>query len=190
MNLYLADTHFGHFNVIKFDKRPWKDVEQMDKDMIRLWNEKVYDDDHVYFLGDLCFRNAHPAEWYLKQLKGHKHLIIGNHEGAVLQSPEAMSCFESIDQILEIKDVLNERPVKIVLCHYPMQEWNGKFHDTWHIYGHIHNNLGETYDAMSRMDRALNAGACINNYAPVSFKELIENNRRFMEQVKNGWRKD
>lgn len=30
MNLYTADMHFGHKNVIGFDKRPFYDIEEHD----------------------------------------------------------------------------------------------------------------------------------------------------------------
>lgn len=32
---------------------------------------------------------------------------------------------------------------------------------------------------MKKFDRALNAGACINNYTPCSLNELIRNNQIF-----------
>ena len=32
------------------------------------------------------------------------------------------------------------------------------------------------------IERALNAGACINNYTPVSFNELVRNNKAFQEK--------
>ena len=33
--LFTADMHFGHENVISFDKRPFETVEEMDKELIR-----------------------------------------------------------------------------------------------------------------------------------------------------------
>ena len=45
MNLYISDTHFGHRNVINFDKRPFADIEQMDRTLIALWNDRVHADD-------------------------------------------------------------------------------------------------------------------------------------------------
>lgn len=52
-------------------------------------------------------------------------------------------------------------------------------HGSYHIYGHIHGNKNEAYEFMRTKERALNAGCMINNYTPVSLRELIENNRRF-----------
>ena len=92
--------HFGHKNVIKFDNRPFNDVDEMDAELIRLWNSKVSADDHVYIIGDLCFRNGRQEQWYIKQLNGHKHLILGNHDVKIQSNAEAMAYFESIDQMM------------------------------------------------------------------------------------------
>lgn len=51
-----------------------------------------------------------------------------------------------------------------ILCHFPIAEWSGMTHGSWHIYGHIHNNTGGAFQYMKKFDRAVNAAACINNY--------------------------
>lgn len=63
MNLYISDLHFGHKNVIQFDHRPFSDVEEMDRMLIQAWNTRVYEDDHVYILGDFCYRNEREEQW-------------------------------------------------------------------------------------------------------------------------------
>lgn len=35
MNFYIADTHFGHANAIRFDNRPFADPEEMDAEIIQ-----------------------------------------------------------------------------------------------------------------------------------------------------------
>ncbi len=175
MILYTADLHFGHSEVINFDHRPFADRDEMDAVLIKLWNERVQDDDTVYIVGDVCFKSHHNPDWYLRQLKGHKILIVGNHDWPLLDSPKACSYFEGIEKMLEIKDGEN----KIVLCHYPLTEWNGYYYGSWHIYGHIHNTRKEAYEFMKTKERALNAGCMINNYTPASFNELVRNNEIF-----------
>lgn len=70
MNFYIADTHFGYENVIRFDSRPFANVDEMDREMILRWNRRVNSSDTVYILGDFCFRSKEPASWYLRQLHG------------------------------------------------------------------------------------------------------------------------
>lgn len=175
MKLYISDIHFGHKNVIDFDKRPFQDVNEMDAQLIVNWNQKVNKEDHIYIIGDFAFRNEKLEEWYLSQLNGHKHLVIGNHDGKLLQNSVAMEYFETVDKMVHVADGGRH----ICLCHFPICEWNGYHKGHWHIYGHIHGRREDTYQIMKTREKALNAGCVINEYVPVSFEELMENNRRF-----------
>ena len=49
-NFYIADMHFGHKNAIRFDSRPFPDIESMDEYIIQSWNGRVKEDDTVYVL--------------------------------------------------------------------------------------------------------------------------------------------
>jgi calcineurin-like phosphoesterase family protein len=190
MNLYISDLHLGHANVIHFDHRPFADSNEMDRVMIQLWNSRVQSDDDVYIVGDFCYKSDKSPVWYLRQLRGHKHLIIGNHDGAILDCEEALKYFESVDKMLHVTDKLHvpntyaTENVQICLCHYPIADWYKGRHGSWHIYGHIHNRRDEVYNFMKTREHALNAGACINNYTPASLGELIRNNREFQESEK------
>ena len=79
-NFYIADTHFGHLNIIKFDKRPFDSVQEMNDYLISRWNKKVKNGDTTYILGDFCWNKE--AEWVeiLNKLNGNKVLIRGNHD--------------------------------------------------------------------------------------------------------------
>ena len=48
---YIADTHFGHANIIKHCNRPFESAEEMDAKMIRNWNSVVGVDDVVFVVG-------------------------------------------------------------------------------------------------------------------------------------------
>lgn len=179
MKFYISDLHFGHRAVLDFENRPFSDVEEMDNALIYLWNSRVTKNDQVYILGDFAFHNEKPYSDYLKRLQGQKHLLIGNHDKKLLKDTEAMNCFVSVDPYLEITDEQKH----IILCHFPIAEWNGIFRGTYHIYGHLHNRTDGAFQYMRQYETALNAAACINNYTPSSFNELVRNNQYFKEKV-------
>lgn len=179
MIYYISDLHFGHRNVIGMDGRPFETIEEMDETLIRLWNERVTDEDDVYIVGDFAYRNGNTAVWYLRQLKGRKHLIIGNHDGNTLADTKAMAYFSAVEKMLKIED--NGRSV--CLCHFPVAQWDGKRRGGYHVHGHLHIRRDEVYEFMSRFDRALNAGCMLNGYRPVTLEELMENNLRFRSEA-------
>ena len=55
MNYFISDLHLGHKNVLKFDNRPFINIEEHDKTIIDNWNSKVNDNDDVYVLGDISW---------------------------------------------------------------------------------------------------------------------------------------
>ena len=55
MNRYISDLHLGHANVIKFDNRPFKNLEEMHERIITNWNKVTNKNDTVYILGDFCW---------------------------------------------------------------------------------------------------------------------------------------
>lgn len=178
MKYYTGDLHFGHNTVLKFDNRPFKDIDEMDRVLIDNWNSRITKNDQVYILGDLALHNEKPYSWYLSQLKGQKHLIVGNHDRKLLKDSEAMQHFVSVDYYLELTD----EKKRLIMSHYPIAEWNGFYRESYHLYGHIHNNTKGVYQYMKQFDKALNVGCMINGYMPVTFNELIINNQIFKEE--------
>lgn len=178
MNYYIADTHFGHANIIRYDNRPFNNTYEMDKAMIDRWNAVVTEDDTVYILGDFAWYNKKRTCEILDILKGHKILITGNHD---VFSPAINEQFDSICDYLEIKDG-GER---VVMSHYPMLFWNGQFGDSVHLYGHVHNshqyNCCESWRRELQQLQALpmrmfNVGCMMKkmDYTPCTLREIIE----------------
>ena len=52
---YISDLHFGHSNIIRFDNRPFSNVQEMEETIVKNWNERVAKDDVVNILGDFCW---------------------------------------------------------------------------------------------------------------------------------------
>ena len=146
----------------------------MDETMMERWNAKVKDDDTVYVLGDLFFRAA-TVEPILKRLKGHKHLMLGNHDGSWTDRVKLADCFESVQTLKE--GSVDGRLV--TMCHYPMLSYP-QARRGYMVYGHIHNNTGDDYwPLIMRRPRMLNVGVDVNNFEPVTFDELLANNQAF-----------
>ena len=76
----IADTHFGHFNIIRYCGRPFTSVDEMNGRMIYNWNSIVTPEDTVYHLGDFSLGSAEWVRNYRYQLVGNIELIFGNHD--------------------------------------------------------------------------------------------------------------
>ena len=95
-----------------------------------------------------------------------------------LKKEEYKAQFEEIEQMLFV----NIEGRRVIICHYPMIEWNGLQKETWHVHGHIHNRHDYTYDCLKGVERALNAGVDICQYIPVTLSELIKYNKAWKDQ--------
>lgn len=174
---FIADCHFGHKNIIKYCDRPYSSVEEMDEDIIQRWNKKVHKNDKVYIIGDLFYFQIDNVVSILDRLKGKLTLIRGNHDDFFLKKINPHKYFTDIEYYLEMP--LREN--KLTLCHYPMYSWrNSRKKNSYLVFGHVHNNKDMFwFDYYCQNDRALNAGVDINNFEPVSFDELKQNNKEF-----------
>lgn len=174
---FISDCHFGHKNVIKYCNRPYSSVEEMDEDIISKWNKKVHKNDIVYIVGDLFYFKINNAISILDRLKGKLTLIRGNHDDFFLKKINVNKYFQNVSLYEEI----SLRENKITLCHYPMYSWkNSRRQNSYLVFGHVHNNKDMFwFDYYCQNDKTLNAGVDINNFEPVNFDELKQNNEEF-----------
>lgn len=183
--LFTSDLHLGHESILTV-RTQFHDIEEHDSFLIEKWNKRVKKNDEVYILGDLSFRAPHPISHYLSRMKGRKHLIVGNHDGHWMRRVEDMAeYFESVDYL----KIMKFEKKQITLCHYPMLEWPGSRYvesgTSFLIHGHIHGETDSVvYDHIRKYQpHALNAGVDINDFQPVTFEELKENNKKWYGQT-------
>ena len=173
MIFYTSDWHIDHQNILKLCDRPFADTDEMRETIISNYCARVTDKDDVFFLGDMFFKSSASdgsAMKVMKALPGHKHLIIGNHDKALVKNQQLMSLFETADEYKKI----NDDGRTVIAFHYPILEWDGYFHGTYHVYGHIHNNTGnELYSVLGQLKNAFNVGVDVNGFCPVTLSELI-----------------
>jgi calcineurin-like phosphoesterase family protein len=133
----------------------------MDAAMIKNWNDVVASHDTVYHVGDVAFGEGVTPAYVsdiLVQLKGHIHLIEGNHEEL---AKKCSARFDSIKQYDEIK-IGRQR---IVLFHYGLRTWHHDMRGVWHLYGHSHGGL-------KPYGKSCDIGVDCWQFRPVEFEEL------------------
>lgn len=151
---YLA--HFGHTNIIRYCKRPFKDIYEMDQIIINNWNSVVKDSDIVYHLGDFSFKGRGP-KFYRDKLRGKIYLIWGNHD----RQSQFGEGFDGKTPLIDLK-IDN---IYITMCHYGMRVWNKSHFDAWHLYGHSHSRLPS-------IGKSLDVGVDNNNFKLWSLEEI------------------
>lgn len=173
MIYYTADLHFHYEPVV--ESRPAASAAEMDEMLIRNWNETVGDDDTVYLVGDVGYNDNRVPGDALGRLKGHKHLIRGNHDVGFDDAELLYDYFETVTDFNEIED----GPHHIILCHYPILH----IKKSYMIHGHLHQvTEGIFYDVLKKLPQVLNAGVDLNDYRPVTLQQLIENNNRYFSR--------
>jgi metallophosphoesterase superfamily enzyme len=104
-NWYTADTHFGHENVIKFCKRPFRSANHMDAVLMQnLW-AMVGPKDALWIIGDFAHGpKAKDTDWLrmlFDKLPGaEKHLVVGNHD---LEPTQALP-WTTVNHLAEVRD--------------------------------------------------------------------------------------
>lgn len=164
---FISDLHFCHDRDFIWGSkgRSYKNVDEMNKHILSVWNSTITDNDIVFNLGDLVFNdsNGKKAMFLMEHLKCKTHYFLhGNHSSGVKQVyecaiqefknehsiqsdieiyPLEVGKFVFVGNYLEVE--VNGQP--LVLTHYPLLSWNGLHQGAWNIFGHTHCNLKKTF---------------------------------------------
>ena len=131
---FISDTHFGHENKIRTKQVPFKTVEEMNREIIRRWNNTVSTNDIVYHIGDFGDYEI------IKKLNGKVTLICGNYEKRDFKEnfQEFRKKLISLGfhEVIENGIYLDEKVLgqKVYLTHKPTNHAK----DCLTIHGHVH----------------------------------------------------
>lgn len=166
---FTADFHLGHANIIRYCRRPFPDVTEMDTEIIERLNAAVAERDLLYFLGDFC-RSGKKALDYRKKIRCKNIFFVeDNHDTS---TRKIASEFRWWKQLAEVR--INGQVV--VLCYYAMRVWHHSFRGSWHLYGHSHGRLPDDAAALS-----MDVGVDTHHFHPWHFDEIAA---RMNEKVK------
>jgi calcineurin-like phosphoesterase family protein len=177
-----SDTHYGHKNIVRGttnwrtqdgevpveSTRDFQTIEQMNWRMIDGINNFISQDDTLIMLGDVSFGGFENIDIFLDRLICKNiHLIVGNHDHHIENNREDIqNRFLSVNHYLEVK--INDR--SFVLCHYPLQSWNGLNKGVIHIHGHVHLSPNKKFGNGKRMD----VGVDGNGMDPYNINDIIK----------------
>lgn len=166
---FTSDTHFFHENVMRYSRRPFESVEEMNETIISNWNKVVPRDGIVFHLGDFAFGGEDKWNEMLDRLKGEIHLIVGNHDLQMLKNP-VMDRFAEV----EFQKIIQVGSEKIILNHYPFLCYSGEVRGQWQLFGHVHG--GEKELDRERLkylfSTQYDVGVDANAFTPVSFDQI------------------
>ena len=169
--IYLtSDCHFNHQNILTYESqtRPFNSIEEMNETIIQNWNNTVSDNDDIYVLGDFFMGSIENIIPILNRLKGHIHLIRGNHD-----TKNRIKLYE--ENGIDVKDIdyIRYKDRFFILCHFPIM--NDEFSQMvrkdnseviW-LYGHIHSHAPKGY-----VDGSYHVGVDTNNMTPISLERI------------------
>ena len=183
MNYYIADTHFGHKNIIMHDAndgcKQFSSIEEHDELIINNWNNRITSQDKIYILGDFSWLSNRGTEELIKKLNGIKFLIKGNHDRWCKDS----ACKKLFQEIYDYKAIIDGNN-RVILFHYPIMFYQEQHKNSIHLYAHLHNSREEKlfYDACKNIANTTDIPMnCYNvgcmmpymNYTPRTLEEII-----------------
>jgi calcineurin-like phosphoesterase family protein len=156
-----ADLHLNHGNIIRYCKRPYDDMADMNNCLVENWNRTVSEGDTVFHIGDFCFRRMvngiyQGVDYWKSKLNGNLILIAGNHD-KYLAMKSLTIYFSGIEVLLRHNPIYSESDIpsgiKYVLC--------GHIHDKWdkRIVG----------DA-----KVINVGVDVSDFKPNQLAEVVK----------------
>lgn len=157
---FTSDPHFNHKHIIEYASRPFANLEEMNEEIIRRYNSRVEDDDLVIFLGDIFFSDKAWAEAAMKRLKGHKSLVMGNHDRISVSKYKAWG-FENVWKKNTFGWV---GKWSCTFSHYPLHPLPST---KYTLHGHTHSRD-------KRVGSQIHVGVDAWDFYPVSEVEVVE----------------
>ena len=182
---FTSDEHYGHFNILQYDARPFTDLREMEETMVERHNSIVGEDDVTYHLGDFSWR-PDQMKFILDKLNGRHILITGNHDRCSHVKPkgkEKWTRYYIESGFSEITSyIITDFPGlgRCMMSHFPLLTVESeKFKDRyvnfrvkdlmgckWLIHGHVHK-------MWVQRRHEINVGCQVRGYSPILLEQLV-----------------
>lgn len=187
---FTSDWHLGHENSLKFDRRPFSSLKEMNNTLVKRFNSTVPYNGVTYFLGDMG-NKTEDIRNVVALLNGIKVLILGNHDKGMTTMYNCGFDVVVFSASIYIGDH------RITMSHCPLfgvyredtskmrgigENWHGELNKKhqrhcvmdegqFHLHGHIHSRVDKS-ESVKILDRQFDVGVTANNYTPVSISQI------------------
>lgn len=168
-----SDLHLCHDRQFLYEPRGFNSIKEHDLAIVKNWNSVVEWDDDVYVLGDLMLNDDSHGMYLWNQLKGNKHIILGNHDSSIRIENYKKS---HNTEVLGYGYPLKYNGYNFFLSHYPTLTSNFDIDKplkrrTINLCGHVH-----TKDRFYDWDKGLiyHCELDANNNVPIALNNIIE----------------
>lgn len=170
---FTADQHLNHGGksgydgIIKYCNRPFRNIKDMNEELIICWNEVVPPGGLVYVIGDFAWGEGKGygcsgLPEILDRLNGAIFLIIGSHDKPMLKLFKRGH--NKIHKCVPMHTIHLDGEW-VTLCHYCMRVWPRSHFNSWHLFGHSHARL-------KAEGKSLDVGVDGHNLYPWSWYEI------------------
>lgn len=140
-----SDIHFNHKNIVVYQpNRGTLDLDKMNENIIRAWNEDVSPEDTVWILGDVAMGKIEKAPALIARLNGKLNLVKGNHDKSLYaltkQDAYVRTLFNEIVDMKQFYHSVDGTKTYITMSHYPMMHWEGQGQGAMMLHGHLHGH--------------------------------------------------
>lgn len=155
---FMSDLHYNHLNIMKFCKRPYDTIEEMNDYIVGELTKKLGENDILFDLGDMIWKESYEdIELFGNLLPKESYKIMGNHDSLATYQREQKKYWRIITDLLDVQVIYKGERIKLVLSHYPILDWNGKYHGSINLHGHSHGNNDPENVGILRFDLGLDA---------------------------------
>lgn len=160
----IGDTHFWHKQILKYENRPFSNVEEMNNTIINNYNKVVSKHHKVIFLGDFCLSVTCKVQSIFNRLNGYKMIILGNHDRGKSNSAWGNIGFQTVTRYPIICG-------NVILSHEPLIIKSPYIN----IHAHTHSSKVQSIIDRYRYRRNICVSVERINYTPVQIKNILPN---------------
>ena len=170
MIYFTSDFHFAHDRDFIYAARGFKNIEEMNKEIVERMNFFIKPEDDLYILGDIMLKDNERGMELLDQINGWFHIIRGNHD-----TDTRMQLYENHPRVVEVCDAkyLRWESYHFFLSHYPCLTGNLQKEMLKQMTLNLHGHTHDTDPFFNDLFYCYNVGVDAHNCYPVLINQII-----------------